>query len=124
MNLSCALGFSSSFICSQYFNESNETDIAKGYLPTSLLQARFDEYLFTPIRNLQNSTLRALLLNSDIPLVKMLKALIITPMNIVKMGGGGGCNNLPRGKVSPPLNPHVCFHFYVMIKGIEKSLVI
>ena len=54
MNLSCVLGFSSSFICSQYFNESNEADIAKGYLPTSLLQARFDEYLFTPIRNLQN----------------------------------------------------------------------
>ena len=54
MNLSCALGFSSSFICSQYFNESNEADIAKGYLPTSLLQARFDEYSFTPIRNLQN----------------------------------------------------------------------
>ena len=28
--------------------------MAKGYLPTSLLQARFDEYLFTPSRNLQN----------------------------------------------------------------------
>ena len=54
MNLSCALRFSSSFICSQYFNESNEADIAKGYLPSSLLQARFDEYLFTPIRNLKN----------------------------------------------------------------------
>ena len=149
MNLSCVLGFSSSFTCSQYFNESNEADIAKGYLPTSLLQARFDEYLFTPIRNLQNfvwilsgkkssfdssrlwlftfdaiftkfrlyglqiseqynniglthasnslhwsvgkmnddwnffliikSTLRALLLNSDIPLVKMPEALIIIP---------------------------------------------
>ena len=44
MNLSCALGCSSSFICSQCYNESNEADIAKGYLPTSLLQARFDEY--------------------------------------------------------------------------------
>ena len=39
------------------------------------------------------------------------------------MEGGG---NLSWGKVSPlQLNPHdVCFHFYVMIKGIEKSLVI
>ena len=27
MNLSCALEFSSSFICSQYFNESNGVDI-------------------------------------------------------------------------------------------------
>ena len=43
-------------------------------------------------------------------------------MNIVNGGG----YNLPRAKVSPrpPPNPHVCFHFYVMIKGIEKSLVI
>ena len=33
-------------------------------------------------------------------------------------------DNLSRGKVSPtPLNPHVCFHFYVTIKVIEKSLV-
>ena len=54
MNLSCALGFSSSFICSQYFNESSEADIAKGCLPASLLQARVDEYLFMPTRNLQN----------------------------------------------------------------------
>ena len=54
MNLSCALGFSSSFMCRQYFDESNEADTAKGYLPTSFLLARFDEYLFTPIRNLQN----------------------------------------------------------------------
>ena len=29
---------------------------------------------------------------------------------------------LPQGKVSPcPLNPHVCFHFYVMIKGLRKT---
>ena len=34
-------------------------------------------------------------------------------------------DSLPRGKLSPPhLNPHVCFHFYLMIKGIEKGLVI
>ena len=38
--------------------------------------------------------------------------------------GGGRGGNLPRGKVPPPLNPHVNFHFYVMIKGIQKSLVI
>ena len=54
MNLSHALGFLTSFICNQYFNENKEADIAKGYLSTSLLQARFDEYLFTPSRNLQN----------------------------------------------------------------------
>ena len=37
-------------------------------------------------------------------------------MNI--MGGCGGGGNLPHGKVSPPhLNPHVSFHFYVMIKA-------
>ena len=54
MNLSHALEFLTSFICNQYFNESKEADIAKGYLLTSLLQARFDEYLFTPSRNLQN----------------------------------------------------------------------
>ena len=35
--------------------------------------------------------------------------------------GGGAI--YPRVKCPPP-NPHVCFHFYVMIKGIEKSLVI
>ena len=31
-------------------------------------------------------------------------------------------DSLPQGKVSPPppLNPHVCFHFCVVIKGIEK----
>ena len=46
MNLPFALGFSSSFICRQYFNESNERDIAKGYRPAALLQARFDEYYF------------------------------------------------------------------------------
>ena len=40
MNLSHALGFLTSFICNQYFNESKEADIAIGYLPTSLLQAR------------------------------------------------------------------------------------
>ena len=34
-----------------------------------------------------------------------------------KVNRGEG-DNLPWGKVSPPLNPHVCFHFYVMIKGI------
>ena len=33
----------------------------------------------------------------------------LVPMNIVSGGG----DNLPRGKVCPPLNPHVCFHFYV-----------
>ena len=33
-------------------------------------------------------------------------------------------DNLPRGKVSPtPLSLHVCFHFYIMTKGIEKSLL-
>ena len=57
----------------------------------------------------------------------------LIPMNIVSVAGvwgergvwmGGG--DLPQGKVFPPphLNPHVRFHFYVMIKGIEKSLVI
>ena len=31
-------------------------------------------------------------------------------------------DNLPRGKVSPPhLNPHVYFHFYVMIKGMGRA---
>ena len=45
----------------------------------------------------------------------------LVPMNLVNWGGG---NNLPRGKVFPPLNPHVSFNFYVMIKGSEKSLVI
>ena len=29
-------------------------------------------------------------------------------------------DTLPRGKVPPPLNPHVCFHFYVMIKGLRR----
>ena len=33
---------------------NKEADIAQGYLPTSLLQARYDEYLFTHSRNLQN----------------------------------------------------------------------
>ena len=36
--------------------------------------------------------------------------------------GEGGGTIYPGEKCSPPLNPHVCFHFYVMIKGIEKSL--
>ena len=46
----------------------------------------------------------------------------LVPMNIVNAGGG---DNLPWGKVPPPPhNPHVCFNFYVMIKGIEKSLII
>ena len=54
MNLSHGLAFLTSFICNQYFNENKEAAIAKGYLPTSLLQARFDEYLFTLSRNLQN----------------------------------------------------------------------
>ena len=39
-----------------------------------------------------------------------------------KVWGGGTI--YPGAKCPPPLNPHVCFHFYVMIKGIEKSLVI
>ena len=51
MHLLYALEISSSFICSQYFYESNEAAIAKGYLPTHL-QVRFDEYLCTPSRNL------------------------------------------------------------------------
>ena len=33
-------------------------------------------------------------------------------------------DSLPQAKVSSLLNPHVCLHFYVMIKGNEKSLVI
>ena len=38
----------------------------------------------------------------------------LVPMKIVNSEGG---DNLPLGKVAPPpLNPHVCFHFYVMIK--------
>ena len=37
-------------------------------------------------------------------------------------GGGGGGGDLPWVKCPPP-NPHVFFHFYIMIKGIEKSLV-
>ena len=42
-------------------------------------------------------------------------------MNIVNGGGGGG-DNLPRGKVSPhPLNSHACFHFYVMTKGMRRA---
>ena len=36
-------------------------------------------------------------------------------------------DGLPRGKVPPPpplrLNPHVCFHFYVMIKGMRTALL-
>ena len=53
----------------------------------------------------------------------------IVPKNIVNSEGGGGGggerDNLTQGKVPPPpINPHVCFHFYVMIKGIETSLVI
>ena len=32
-------------------------------------------------------------------------------------------DGLPRGKVSPPHNPHVCFHFYVMIKGMRRHLL-
>ena len=46
-------------------------------------------------------------------------------MNIVNEGGGRGRGGTiyPRVKC-PPLNPHVCFHFNVMIEGIEKSLVI
>ena len=53
-HLLCAFVISSSAICIHYFIKSNVADIAKGYLPTSLLQARFDEYLLAPIRNLQN----------------------------------------------------------------------
>ena len=31
-------------------------------------------------------------------------------------------DTLPRGKVSPlPLNPHTCFHFYVLIKGMRRA---
>ena len=30
-------------------------------------------------------------------------------------------NTLPQGKVSPTLNPHVLFHFHVMIKGIIEN---
>ena len=30
-------------------------------------------------------------------------------------------NNLPRGKVSPHLNPHVRFHFYFMIKELRNA---
>ena len=45
MNLSHALGFLTSFIYNQYFNESKEADIAKGYLPTLLLQVDVNEEL-------------------------------------------------------------------------------
>ena len=38
--------------------------------------------------------------------------------------GGGRGTIYTRVKCPPPYNPHVCFHFNVMIKGIEKSLVI
>ena len=56
----------------------------------------------------------------------------LIPMNIVYGGGGrergsaGGGDNLPRVKYPhhPTSTPHVCFNFYVMIKGIQKSLVI
>ena len=44
----------------------------------------------------------------------------LVPMNHVNRGGG----TIYPGVKCPPLNPHACFHFYVMIKGIEKSLVI
>ena len=38
----------------------------------------------------------------------------LVPMNIVNGGGG---------KVPPPphLNPHACFHFYVMINGMRRA---
>ena len=53
----------------QYFKESIEADIVKGYLPTSLLQAKFDKYLLTPStrsRNLQNFVLIPFRKNSSI----------------------------------------------------------
>ena len=30
-------------------------------------------------------------------------------------------DTLPRSNVSPPLNPCVCFHFYVLIKGKRRA---
>ena len=36
---------------------------------------------------------------------------------------GWGGHTLLWGKVSPHLYPHVCFHFYLMIKGMRRALL-
>ena len=44
-------------------------------------------------------------------------------MNTVRIYLWQRGDTLPRGKVPPPspINPNVCFHFYVMIKGMRRT---